>query len=146
MLRSSKYLLQPINLFIRSADELFGPITTIHHPGRAPQNIPWSAFTFKPADWDRVNTTPAIIADANALQHYFSYDAQPTLWCAIPAFEELLTTWEAKHDSPNFILYKSAIDHGLQKLTKYYNKFDHKPMYVLALGMLFQYVLVLFIY
>ena len=71
------------------------------------------------------------------LQHYFPYDAQPTLWCAIPAFEELLTAWEAKHDLPNFILYKSAIDCGLQKLAKYYNRFDHKPMYVLALGMLF---------
>ena len=91
-------LSQAINLFISSADELFSPITTIHCPGFAIKNIPWMAFTLKPADWECVNTTHLIIADVNNLQHYFSYDTQPTLWWAIPAFKEILITWKAKCD------------------------------------------------
>ena len=85
-----------------------------------------------------MNTTCLIIADANNLQHYFSYDTQPTLWQAIPAFEEILTAWEVKRDLPKFALYKNAINCDLQKIAKYYNKFDYKPVYILVLGMLFE--------
>ena len=137
MLGRAYRLRQPINLFINSADELFGPITTIRRPGLPAKQIPWTAFSFKAADWDRVNDIRTIIADANNIQQYFSHELQPTLWRAIPTFEELQTGWETKRNSPRYVLYKDAINRGLSKIGKYYSKFDEKPAYILALGMSF---------
>ncbi|KAF9242391.1 hypothetical protein BU15DRAFT_72913 [Melanogaster broomeanus] len=116
MLGCSYHLRQPINLFVSSADELFGPITTLWCAGDPVKNIPWMAFMFKVSDWEHINDTHAIIAGANKIQHIFSHEHQATLWRAIPAFKELQTAWEAKVNTP-----------------KYYNKFDDKPIYVLAL-------------
>ncbi|KIM66985.1 hypothetical protein SCLCIDRAFT_108762 [Scleroderma citrinum Foug A] len=130
-------LRQPINLFINSADELFSPITTIRRPGLPAKQIPWTSFSFKAADWDRINDICTIIADANNIQQYFSHELQPTLWRAIPTFEELQTGWETKHNSPRYVLYKDAINRGLSKIGKYYSKFDEKPAYILVLGMSF---------
>ena len=48
--------------------------------------------------------------------------------------EELQTAWEVKHDNPKYDLYHAAIDDGLEKLKKYYSRFDQKPSFVLALG------------
>ena len=88
----------------------------------------------KHANWDRVNNTWEIIADANAIQHIFSYGNQPALWHAIPTFEELQTAWEEKCNSPKYVPYKSALTYALKKIKRYYNKFDEKIVYVLALG------------
>ena len=48
--------------------------------------------------------------------------------------EELQTSWKARSQSPQFSQYKDAIRSSLDKLAKYYNKFDEKPVYVLALS------------
>ena len=74
--------------------------------------------------------------DSNNIQQYFSSERLPTLWCALPAIEELQTAWENKHDSIRFSIYRDAINDGLEKLKKYYSRFDQKPSYVLALGAL----------
>ena len=124
-------------MFISSADELFGPITSIRRPGYPVKHIPWTAFAIKSSDWERANDTHAILSDANSIQHLFSYEYQPALWRAIPAFEELQTAWEEKHASQKYNLYKDALDRALQKLYKYYSKFDQKNVYVLALGMFY---------
>ncbi|KAG1837603.1 hypothetical protein C8R48DRAFT_559754, partial [Suillus tomentosus] len=119
--------------FISTADELFGPVTVIRRNGKLVKNIPWTAFTFKNADWERVNDAREIIADTNNIQQYFSSETQPTLWRVIPAIEELQTTWEMKLNLPKYEIYKDAIQAGLDKIGKYYRKFDDKPVYVLAL-------------
>ncbi|KAJ8579843.1 hypothetical protein M405DRAFT_699659, partial [Rhizopogon salebrosus TDB-379] len=119
--------------FINTADELFGPITTIRRPVLGKKHIPWMAFSFTSADWERVEDARVIISDANEIQQYFSSESQPTLWRAIPAFEELLTAWERKRDMPKYVLYKAAIEKALDKVGKYYRKMDDKPVYVLAL-------------
>jgi len=123
-------------MFVKSADELFGPITTIRRPGSPAKHIPWTAFTIGPMDWERVNTTRNIVSDANNIQQYFSSELQPTLWRAIPAIEELQTAWEVKCDDLKYALFKPAIKQGLDKVNKYYRRFDEKPVYVLALGKL----------
>lgn len=46
--------LQAINLFLQSADALYGPITTIRRNGHIEKKIPWSAFTLTDQDWERV--------------------------------------------------------------------------------------------
>ncbi|KAG2065559.1 hypothetical protein BDR04DRAFT_963054, partial [Suillus decipiens] len=119
--------------FVKSADELFGPITTIRHPRSPTRHIPWSAFTIGTADWECVNAARDIISDANYIQQYFSSELQPTLWRVIPAIEELQAAWEAKHEDPKYTLFKPAIVQGLEKVNKYYRRFDEKPVYVLAL-------------
>src|SRR6266550_850651 len=126
--------MQSINLFINSADELFGPITTIRRQGYPIKKIPWTAFRLNVNDWERVNDIHLIISDANFIQHYFSHEKKPSLWRAIPAFEELQSAWEAKRDSSRFRTYHTAINGGLEKLGKYYRKFDDKPVFVLSLS------------
>jgi hypothetical protein len=39
-----------------------------------------------------------------------------------------------KLNLPKYEIYKDAIQAGLDKIGKYYWKFDDKPVYVLALG------------
>jgi hypothetical protein len=40
-----------------------------------------------------------------------------------------------KRDSTRFKHFRGAIQKGLDKIRKYYSKFDEKPVYILALGM-----------
>ena len=47
--------IQPINLFVHSADQLLSSITSIWCPGNPIKHIPWTAFTLDPADWEHVN-------------------------------------------------------------------------------------------
>ena len=72
--------------------------------------------------------------DSKNIQHYFSSEQLPTLWCALPAIEELQTAWEARGNDSHFAEYRAAITDGLHKLQKYYTRFDRKPSYLLALG------------
>ena len=91
----------------------------------------------KPANWDHVHDTCEIITDANTIQHLFSHESQPALWHAIPVFEGLQTAWEEKHDSSKYAPYKAALTRALDKIKKYYSKFNEKDVYVLALGKLY---------
>lgn len=105
-----------------SADELYGPITTIRHDGHV-KHIPWTAFVLKPHDWDCIQDLRTIITislrchcivfqlsqDANKIQQIFSDENCATLWQAIPALEELQTAWEAKEENPKYNIYRAAI-------------------------------------
>ncbi|KAG6898866.1 hypothetical protein DXG01_001917, partial [Tephrocybe rancida] len=71
--------------------------------------------------------------DSNRVLHYFSAEKQPTLWHALPAIENLLTAWEDKLEQAIYALYHATIRDGLAKIIKYYTRFDHKPVYILAL-------------
>ena len=135
MLEHSYTLRQPINLFINLADELFSPITTVCQPGMPVKCIPWTTLTFLSSDWDQIKDLCAIISDGNNVQQIFSFDTQPTLWQVIPAYEELLSMWEAKLTMSAFEQYSEALQRGMEKIRKYYTKFDKEPAYILALGM-----------
>ena len=60
----------------------------------------------------------------------------------LPLIEDLQTHWEKKRDGSDgfecFAVYHAAIQDGLDKLKRYYNKFDKKPAYILTLGKLLQ--------
>ena len=48
------FYLKPIGLFLSSADEIFGPITTLRRENRVVKHLPWSAFKLADSDWQRV--------------------------------------------------------------------------------------------
>jgi hypothetical protein len=144
--------MKPINVFIASADELYGPITTICCEGSIVKKIPWLAFKLSKADWARVLDAKNILAvcfdsvdsnffaniafqNSNQILHHFSADKCPTLYHVFLAIETLQTAWEAKAANPKYEVYSEAINNGLQKLKKYYLKFDEKPIYILSLRM-----------
>lgn len=72
--------------------------------------------------------------NSNDIQQLFSYEQQLTLWCTLPALEELQTAWEDKKKLKHFALYKDAINARLSKLQKYYLQINTKPVFVLALS------------
>ena len=55
------FFFQPINMFINSADELYGPITTVQNDGQAKQ-ISWTNFTLSMRAWERVHDTWSVIS------------------------------------------------------------------------------------
>ncbi|KAF8871099.1 hypothetical protein BD779DRAFT_1428662, partial [Infundibulicybe gibba] len=119
--------------FLLTADQLFGPITTLRRDGRIIKHIPWSAFNLSEYDWARVLDAREILRNSNDVLHYFSSDKRPSLWRALPAIEDLQTAWEDKLSDPAYSIYHPAIADGLEKLKKYYSKFDEKPAFILAL-------------
>jgi hypothetical protein len=58
---------QPINLFVATADQRYGPITTIRREGRVVKHIPWSAFYFSETDWERVLEASHILTVSEVL-------------------------------------------------------------------------------
>jgi len=65
IIRLTNIQLQPINLFIATADHRYGPITTIRRDGRVVKHIPWTAFTLLGEDWARVKEVAEILAVSN---------------------------------------------------------------------------------
>lgn len=51
----------------------------------------------------------------------------------IPALETLASRWEAKLQDPKYEAFHVALDKGLAKINKYYEKLDNTDVYVLAL-------------
>lgn len=43
-----------INLFVNSANELYGPITTIQCDSHAQEHISWSVFSLRPSNWEHI--------------------------------------------------------------------------------------------
>lgn len=52
---------QPINLFLKSADTLYGHITTVHHNRQVMKKMPWSAFKLMDGDWETVRDVRDIL-------------------------------------------------------------------------------------
>jgi hypothetical protein len=43
-----------MGLFVTSADQMYGPITTVRRDNRLVKHIPWTAFKMSDLDWVRV--------------------------------------------------------------------------------------------
>jgi hypothetical protein len=85
--------------------------------------------------------TQILVQDTNKVLHRFSTVKYPNIYRAITAFKALQTAWESKLASNRYSVYHNALQDGLKKLHKYYNKFDQKPAFLLALGESLQYLL-----
>lgn len=71
--------------------------------------------------------------DANRFHQICSSTRVPTLHQVIPAIESLSSRWEKKSEDADYAIFHSALTCGLDKLTKYYKKFDNTRVYVLSL-------------
>ena len=49
-------------LFVSSADEMYGPITTLRRDSHIVKHIPWLAFKLADCDWTRVVDARDILA------------------------------------------------------------------------------------
>jgi hypothetical protein len=85
--------------------------------------------------------TRILVQDTNKVLHRFLTVKYSNIYCAITAFKALQTAWESKLASNRYSVYHNALQDGLEKLHKYYNKFDQKPSFLLALGESLQYLL-----
>ncbi|KAG6814853.1 hypothetical protein H0H87_007008, partial [Tephrocybe sp. NHM501043] len=122
--------IEPLALFLNGADELFGPITTLRKKGQIVKHIEWATFKLVDEDWACVGNTRDILTDANNIQQVFSSDKHPTLWRALPALKQLLSTWEKKKDDPHYALYIEALEAGIAKILKYYLMLDTKSAFM----------------
>ena len=61
---------QPINLFVATANQCYGPITTIWRDGQVVKHIPWSAFHFSKTDWECVLEASHILAVSDVLSSW----------------------------------------------------------------------------
>lgn len=73
------------------------------------------------------------LQDANQIQQVFSSSKHATIYRVLPQIEIFLSRWEKKHTMPKYALFWPALDAGLNKMRKYYYKFDEKPVYVLGM-------------
>jgi len=55
------YVLTGYQAFVASADEFYGPITTIRANGRISKRIEWTAFQLKESDWVTVRRVKEIL-------------------------------------------------------------------------------------
>ncbi|KZS86738.1 hypothetical protein SISNIDRAFT_420604 [Sistotremastrum niveocremeum HHB9708] len=134
MTRTSHELKAAVDLFIKSADALFGPITTLKVKGQRAKKISWMAFFLTTEMWENLLRCTEVLEDADAIQHLFSSDTDPTLYLLIPVIEELLTAWEDKEEVERYAEYIEGLKKSRLKVQKYYNKFDKKPAIILSLA------------
>jgi hypothetical protein len=56
------------------------------------------------------------------------------LYNVLPAVEELLSAWESKITDCRYTIFVRALKAGIDKLKKYYSRFDLKPAILINLG------------
>lgn len=98
------FIWQPVKLFISSADELFGPITTLRKNGRIVKKIPWSAFNLNDEDWGRIDLLIDILSVSEFTN--FANDIL-TLYCRI-----LITSFTSflLKNTPTYIVRSSSLN------------------------------------
>ena len=65
---------QPIAIFLTSADEMYGPITTLCHNNCVVKHIPWSAFKMTDNDWNWVIDAHNILGGCVIPSHCSSFN------------------------------------------------------------------------
>ncbi|KAF5338272.1 hypothetical protein D9611_014615 [Ephemerocybe angulata] len=86
-----------------------------------------------PEEWQRVHTFIKILSHADAAQHSFSSETNPTLAHALPSLEKLNKTWTALAGKDKYSRYHDAINDGLTKISSYYNKASNVDAYLVCM-------------
>lgn len=114
----SKAVLQPIGLFVTSADAMYGPITTLRRDNRLVKHIPWSAFKMSDRDWTRVIDARDILGVSS-----FNFTSATTsnIFPSIRILIEFNSTFPLKsnqHSGVHFPLSKSYKPHGKRSVIR----------------------------
>jgi hypothetical protein len=107
---------QPINLFISSADQLYGPITVLRRDGRVVKNIPWSAFALSDVDWARVMDAKMILAVSLHLHTYHWHDDSHSFTRILTVFFITFQLMHTRVYIVHFQLSRTSKVHGKRNL------------------------------
>ncbi|PBK86057.1 hypothetical protein ARMGADRAFT_941122, partial [Armillaria gallica] len=121
---SSTHLMIEWALFIRSAIDVFLSSDNFHDLARN-NNIDDN-------DWDLLEDMSIVLNIPHNFQEQLSAEKMPTLCDALPAFEAVVTLWEAQR--AKYPLLAPAIRSGLCKLSDYSVLARTVPAYMLAMG------------
>ncbi|KAJ7787567.1 ribonuclease H-like domain-containing protein [Mycena olivaceomarginata] len=84
-------------------------------------------------EWDRVELFVHTLKSAEKAQHAFSADMRSTLHLAIPALEQLHTTWSKHATTAKYACFWSALNEALEKVNEYYEKTSTSNVYTFAM-------------
>ena len=73
-----------------------------------------------------------LFKDSCGIQVGFCAEKHPSLWNTIPQIEELQSAWEDKQTNSKFVHFHNVLQDGLDKIKKYYIKFDAKSAVLLS--------------
>ena len=108
---------QPITLFLKIADALYGPITTIRRNGRIVKKIPWSAFIFINNDWERVKNASDILKVFHFICTSWLSDSSFPLCRIQMIFSNISPRNSFRHFGEHFQSFKNYKRHGKQSGT-----------------------------
>jgi hypothetical protein len=67
------------------------------------------------------------------IQQQFSGELHPTVWKILPVFEVLIDRWQEMSHKGDYSNLQSALQKGIDSLTKYYNKANISAAQVVSL-------------
>ncbi|KAJ7809562.1 ribonuclease H-like domain-containing protein, partial [Mycena olivaceomarginata] len=92
-----------------------------------------AALRLEEEEWERVELFVHILKSAEKAQHAFSADMRSTLHLAIPALEQLHTTWSKRATTAKYARFWSALNEALEKVNEYYEKTSTSNVYTFAM-------------
>ncbi|KAJ2911647.1 hypothetical protein MD484_g8767, partial [Candolleomyces efflorescens] len=84
-------------------------------------------------EWTRVKEFLKVLKHADAAQHTFSTETDPSLCHALPALERLHKTWTALTSKDRYSSFHDALNAGLSKVSTYYNKTSAVDAYTMTM-------------
>jgi len=108
---------EAINLFVGTADALFGPITTVRTNGRISKKIPWSAFRMSNLDWERVKDVKDILTVCSFVTRVHPCDILTSYIRILKISNILSHLSDFQHSGARSLQSKSCKPHGRQGVT-----------------------------
>ena len=75
----------------------------------------------------------------NDAQQAFSSSSTPSLQNALPALERMYAAWEKSSSKPRYVCFIPALDAGMAKLDKYYQRSAASDAHIMAMGNIFSF-------
>jgi hypothetical protein len=72
---------------------------------------------------------------ADRAQQTFSSENEPSLHIAIPALEALHSAWSKRIEREKYSEFLDAIQAGIDKLNKYYERTEDSTAYIMSMSM-----------
>lgn len=93
----------------------------------------YRSYQFEEDEWVLIDRIHTILTEATALQKQFSSETQPTVWKLIVGFEEFIGKWKDFTNNDDFRALRPALEAGLEKIEKYYEKAVRSPASIVSI-------------